>query len=367
MLRIGEVAKQYDVSNRTLRYWEEMGILASIRAENGYRYYDSENVARVNRIALLRKVRMPIAEIEGVFIADDFGEAIDALERHLIRLKQGAAMYGSLIAVVEALIGRIAEARNLEQVFAMLETQCALPDSGRDTYGAMPDSGCDTQCATPGSGRDTHGVIPDSGCDTQCATPDSGRDTYGAMLDSKHETVPQIRLSERVMSMSTEQLGNVRIVSLPAMTVAAYRAESATPEDDCIRVFSKFVLENNLHKRSGYRNFGFNNPSPSEGNPVYGYEMWVTVPEDFDVPEPLVKKQFGGGLYASISTHMNEIGERWKMLYDWCVSSDEYEADFSFQWFEECVMDYEEFISQQVPGSAKQLDLLSSVKRKQKI
>lgn len=56
------------------------------------------------------------------------------------------------------------------------------------------------------------------------------------------------------------------------------------------------ISQNNLHKRSGYRNFGFNNPSPFEGNPVYGYEMWVTIPDNFVVPEPLVKKRFDGGL-----------------------------------------------------------------------
>ena len=122
-------------------------------------------------------------------------------------------------------------------------------------------------------------------------------------------------------------------------------------------MFNPFVLENNLHKRNGYRNFGFNNPSPSEGTPVYGYEMWVTIPEDFDVPAPLTKKQFGGGLYASISTTMSEIGERWKLLYEWCKNSDKYDVDFSFQWLEECSMDFETFISEYVADGEKQLDL----------
>lgn len=42
MLRIGEAAKRFDISNRTLRYWEEEGILRSARAENGrsYSYID---------------------------------------------------------------------------------------------------------------------------------------------------------------------------------------------------------------------------------------------------------------------------------------------------------------------------------------
>jgi len=124
-------------------------------------------------------------------------------------------------------------------------------------------------------------------------------------------------------------------------------------------------LDNSLHKRSGYRSFGFNNPDPSEGSPVYGYEMWVAIPDDFDVPAPLIKKKFEGGKFASISTQMNEIGERWEALYNWSTQSDKYEGDFSRQWLEEQVMDVETFSSKDVPDSEKQLDLLLPIKLKQ--
>jgi len=90
--------------------------------------------------------------------------------------------------------------------------------------------------------------------------------------------------------------------------------------------------------------------------------MWVTIPDYLNVPEPLIKKQFGGGLYASISTHMNEIGERWQLLYNWCKNNSKYDVDFSLQWLEECCMDFEVFVSEQVDGSEKQLDLLEPIK-----
>ena len=309
MLRIGEAAKMYDISNRTLRYWEEMGILKSSRMENGYRYFDCDSMVRINQIVLLRKLKMPIADIERIFMAADFGMAADMLTGHLANLKQNAAVYISLIAIVESLIQHIKESQSLNQIFDRLEAE-------------------------------------------------------SANIDLRHRDAPQNKLSERVALMSNDQLSNVRIVSLAAMTMAAYRAESATPEDDCSKVFNKFVQKNKLHKRSGYRFFGFNNPSPAKENPVYGYEMWVTIPENLDVPQPLVKKQFSGGMYASISTHMNEIGERWKLLYDWCKTSDKYEVDRSLQWLEECAMDFETFISDQVSDSEKQLDLLAPIKLK---
>jgi len=56
MLRIGEAAKKYGISNRTLRYWEEMGILKSLRTENGYRYFDSDNISRINQRLIILQV-----------------------------------------------------------------------------------------------------------------------------------------------------------------------------------------------------------------------------------------------------------------------------------------------------------------------
>ena len=311
MLRIGEAAKKFKISPRTLRYWEEEGILRSVRAENGYRYYDEENAMRIRQIALLRRIRMPIADIERVFLSGDLTITLHALTAHLENLRRDAVALEGLTALVKKLIRRLKSVKSLPQIFSVLETQCE--------------------------------DIP-----------------------SEYKSALQILLSERDNIMSETSLNNVRIVKLPAMTVAAYRAESETPENDCGKIFNKFVLENNLHRRDGYRNFGFNNPSPVEGSPVYGYEMWVTIPDGFDVSAPLVKKQFSGGLYASVSTHMNEIGERWQLLNAWCKESEMYELDFSCPCLEECSMDFEDFISEQVSDSKKQLDLLEPVRRRER-
>lgn len=309
MLRIGDVAKMYSLSNRTLRYWEEEGILKSTRAENGYRYYDDFNAARIKQIVLLRKLKMPIASIEHLFISNSTETAIEILSAHLVHLRNKAAVHHTLAALTEQLISGLQSQKTLKSIFGFLES--------------------------------------------------SASNAFFEQNDAL-----QILLPERNPIMSANELSNVRIVKLPAMTVASYRAESATPEDDCSKVFNAFVLHNNLHKRDGYRQFGFNNPSPSENSPVYGYEMWVTVPDKFDIPAPLEKKVFNGGLYASISTNMNEIGERWQRLYNWCKNSNQYDVDFSRQWLEECSMDFEVFISHNVSDGEKQLDLLEPIKEK---
>ena len=47
-----------------------------------------------------------------------------------------------------------------------------------------------------------------------------------------------------------------------------------------------------------------------------------------DVPEPLVKRTFTGGLYAA---HMIMMGsfDHWKLLYDWVMGSEKYANDWN--------------------------------------
>ena len=64
MLRIGEAANKFNISKRALRYWEDEGLIRSIRHENEYRYYDEENIERINTIVLYRKLDLSIPDIK---------------------------------------------------------------------------------------------------------------------------------------------------------------------------------------------------------------------------------------------------------------------------------------------------------------
>lgn len=162
---------------------------------------------------------------------------------------------------------------------------------------------------------------------------------------------------------SCNPTGDIRIVNLPKMVFACYRAESTTPELDCAKVFNKLIIEHALHQQYGFRHFGFNNPDPQEGNPVYGYEMWCVVPADFQVLKPFYKMEFPGGLFASIPTRMSVIGERWHLLWEWVFHNETYEVDWNpdagRRMFEENVNYTPSF-----PDEPEQLDLLAPIKHK---
>jgi DNA-binding transcriptional MerR regulator len=56
LLRIGEVAEQVGTTTRTIRYYEELGLLgkAAERAKGAHRLYDDSDVARLRELIRLR-------------------------------------------------------------------------------------------------------------------------------------------------------------------------------------------------------------------------------------------------------------------------------------------------------------------------
>ena len=60
-MTISEVSKACGVSTRTLRYYEEIGLLPSLRRDGDYAYrvYDEASVRRLQQILILRKLRIP--------------------------------------------------------------------------------------------------------------------------------------------------------------------------------------------------------------------------------------------------------------------------------------------------------------------
>lgn len=58
MYRIGEFSKMTDLSIRTLRYYDSIGLLIPYEIDRftGYRYYTDDNLSEVYLIKLLRSV-----------------------------------------------------------------------------------------------------------------------------------------------------------------------------------------------------------------------------------------------------------------------------------------------------------------------
>ncbi len=68
LVKIREVALKYDITARTLRYYEDMGLLASVRSgDYAYRMYDGQALKRLEQILVLRKLNISVKDIARIF------------------------------------------------------------------------------------------------------------------------------------------------------------------------------------------------------------------------------------------------------------------------------------------------------------
>ncbi|OUL33100.1 heavy metal-responsive transcriptional regulator [Nostoc sp. T09] len=73
--QIGLVAKESGVPIKTIRYYEELGLLqASGRTEGGFRLFNSDVLARLNFIKRTQNLGMTLAEIKEFLHVHDGGE-----------------------------------------------------------------------------------------------------------------------------------------------------------------------------------------------------------------------------------------------------------------------------------------------------
>src|SRR5215471_20138439 len=66
VIRIGDFSKLSQVSIKTLRYYDEMGLFKPIDVDRftGYRYYSVSQLPRLNRILALRDLGLSLEQIE---------------------------------------------------------------------------------------------------------------------------------------------------------------------------------------------------------------------------------------------------------------------------------------------------------------
>lgn len=88
LLSIGQLAKSTRESVKTLRYWTDLGILDTVRADNGYRYFQTTMQERVNFIRNAQALGFSLNEIKDILALRQDGtrpcdHVRDELRKHL--------------------------------------------------------------------------------------------------------------------------------------------------------------------------------------------------------------------------------------------------------------------------------------------
>ena len=99
-ISIGELAKKLEMSQRTIRYYEEIGLLNSIkRMEGGRRVYTDADLRRLKLIKRLKIMGLTLSEmqeLEAIWTIEKSNEKVlkrllELLENHLKRLEDRIA------------------------------------------------------------------------------------------------------------------------------------------------------------------------------------------------------------------------------------------------------------------------------------
>lgn len=106
VVTIGEVAITLGLTTRTLRYWEEVGIIESVqRSDGAVRGYTPYTIRRIKFIMKLKELGLTIKEMQDLYTA--YGEAKQT-ERMIPRLVE---MLDEHINLIDAKIANLSSLR----------------------------------------------------------------------------------------------------------------------------------------------------------------------------------------------------------------------------------------------------------------
>lgn len=101
---IRELSEMAGVSARTLRYYDETGLLKPLyTTDAGYRYYGEHEVELLQQILFYRERGFDLKSIQNIIYQDDF-DIISALEEHLLALEEERQHMNFLIRTVKQTI-----------------------------------------------------------------------------------------------------------------------------------------------------------------------------------------------------------------------------------------------------------------------
>ncbi len=90
-MKIGELSRAAGASARSLRYYEQLGLISADRQPNGYREYDQATVETVRTIKMLLDLGFPMELIEKVLPCtgpqDGPAQDCSALTQHIAQIR----------------------------------------------------------------------------------------------------------------------------------------------------------------------------------------------------------------------------------------------------------------------------------------
>lgn len=102
----GEVAKQRNISIRTLRYYDQINLLKpSSRDDNGKRYYSEDDLFKLEKIIILKSLSLPLEDIRSILDKLSYKQILishyNYLQEQLLKIQTNISNTASLINLIE--------------------------------------------------------------------------------------------------------------------------------------------------------------------------------------------------------------------------------------------------------------------------
>ncbi len=331
--KISQVSRDYGISTRMLRYYEQVGLIQSLRKDDyAYRVYDETAIIRLRQIIVLRKLRVPVKQILNILNNRDAVEAVEIFRKNISEIDGEITALSTVKSILTRFVEEINEKADVnlklfgeEAVFSLISSLSFSDNQIKKTR--------------------------------------------------ENLSIEELnKANEELMKLEDK---DVRIIYLPPMTVAAAFASGEGCLDKASNIVNKFIKESGLLKiKPDARCFDFDclGGDAELGDNSHGHEAWVSVPDSMEIPAPLVRREFKGGLYAAHVLRSWDFKD-WQRLKEWVDSSDKYDNDCgSPRWepaetgygqgFEEMLNVYNFFQKHNTEMSYLQLDLLLPIKEK---
>jgi DNA-binding transcriptional MerR regulator len=277
---ISQVSKQFRISTRTLRYYEQIGLIQSTFKEDySYRTYDKDTILRLKQIIVLRKLRIPLKYIAEILLTEDTALAIEIFEQNLKEIGDEITALTTIKSVIQSFIERL-NIKNTKLLLLDDESLLEIVDSL----------------------------------------------TTSKINFKEDKTMNDLIKADEKLNKLTDR--DIRIVYLPPATVASIRSSGSIPGPEIKTgdILFNFIKESNLPNiKPDFRHYSFD--IVKHGQPVdsdHGYERWVTIPDDMKLPEKFEKKHFLGGLYAAYMIPMGAFDE-YNRPIEWANNHEKYE------------------------------------------
>jgi len=265
LIRINEVVDAFGISSRTLRYYEEMGLLWSSHPENkAQRYYDSAALERLKQIIVLRKLQIPVKDIAAIFQSEST-----------------AALIQVFVEKLDALDGEISALSELRRLV-------------EDFLQKMLRSGIKKISAITLLYEETEKRLAAA---------------------EQNEPVSFAQLS--AVSREALRLHDVRLIRLPPMRFLTSRRQTGEVEGLDENLFAEY----GFLSEPGLRNCFFRKEANGD------WVMLMKIPPDYKNETAYISEDFPGGLYAVATSFMADMDDTFALLRDWVGKSEVYAPD----------------------------------------